>query len=69
LRTRESVVSAECGSVMVKVKDSEREKDQKGIAIESERKERNLQLDDVCRFDVCQKKPAEGSRLHFAFDI
>jgi len=54
---------------MVKVKDSEREKDQKGIAIESERKERNLQLDDVCRFDVCQKKPAEGSRLHFAFDI
>jgi len=54
---------------MVKVKDSEREKDQKGIASERERKERNLQLDDVCHFDVCQKKPAEGSRLHFAFDI
>jgi len=42
LRTRESVVSAECGAVMVKVKDSEREKDQKGIAIEREREKKGI---------------------------
>jgi len=47
----------------------EREKDQKGIANERERSKGNLQLDEVIRIGVCQKKPAEGSRIHFAFDI
>jgi len=47
----------------------ETEKDQKGIANERERSKGNLQLDEAMRFGVCQKKPAEESRLHFAFDI
>jgi len=55
---------------MVKVKDSERERrTKKELKMREREKKRNLQMDETIRFDVCKKKPAEGSRLHFAFDI